>query len=264
RRMPRAIALLVLLRVLAPAPVRADEPPAPFRPPAVPLVTHDPYFSVWSTTDRLTDDWTRHWTGAVHPLCGLARIDGRPFRFPGPAPREVPPMAQRGLRVGPTQTVYDLEAAGVSLTLTFTSPLLPHDLDRLARPVTYLTFDVKAADGQKHNVSLYLDASAQWAVNTDDQPVVWGRYRAGGLELLRCGTQAQPVLPQAGDNLRIDWGYFYPAFPQQPGTTPALASDRAARGAFARDGRLPEADDLDMPRPARSHWPVLAGAFALG
>jgi hypothetical protein len=243
--------------------VAAAEAP-PFRPPAVPLVTHDPYFSVWSNADRLTDDWTHHWTGAVHPLCGLARIDNRPFRFLGPVPKDVPPMLQQGLRVSPTQTVYEFEAAGVSLMLTFTSPLLPHDLDLLARPVSYLTFDVKATDGQKHDVSLYLDASAQWAVNTDDQPVVWARYRAGGLELLRVGTKDQPVLAKAGDNLRIDWGYFYLAFPLGPGTTTVMASDQSARGRFAQTGRLSDSDDVEMPRPVRTRWPVLAGSFALG
>lgn len=261
--MRHATFLLTLVCVWVIVPVVAAQTPA-FRPPAVPLVTHDPYFSVWSTTDRLTDDWTKHWTGIVQPFCGLARIDSRPFRFLGPAPKDVPPMTQKQLRVRPTQTIYEFEAAGVSLTLTFTSPLLPQDLDLLGRPVTYLTFDVKATDGQKHDVALYLDASAQWAVNTDDQPVVWARFRAGNLDLMRTGTQTQAVLARAGDNLRIDWGYFYLAFPRQAGVSTAMASDLATRGQFSRTGKLPEMDDLDMPRPARTRWPVLAGSFALG
>src|SRR6516164_2580492 len=123
RRHPRA-ARLAGWCLLALAPAAAAQPGEPFRPPAVPLVTHDPYFSAWSMTDRLTDDWTRHWTGAVHAMCGLARIDGRPYRFLGPQQVKAPAMKQLGVEVLPTRTLYRFEAAGVHVALTFSTPAL--------------------------------------------------------------------------------------------------------------------------------------------
>src|SRR5277367_3563418 len=62
------------------------------RPPAVPLVTHDPYFSIWSMSDELNAGPTRHWTGKVQRLTGLVRIDGSVFRWMGDAPRGTPPL----------------------------------------------------------------------------------------------------------------------------------------------------------------------------
>src|SRR2546427_12453647 len=80
-----------------------------FRPPAVPLVTHDPYFSVWSMNDQLTDAWTKHWTGTINAMCGLARIDGKAYRFMAPAQLPVPAMKQVRVAVLPTRTIYDFE-----------------------------------------------------------------------------------------------------------------------------------------------------------
>ncbi|MDR0541865.1 MAG: DUF4965 domain-containing protein [Dysgonamonadaceae bacterium] len=53
------------------------------RAPAVPLILSDPYFSIWSPYDKLTDGSTQHWTGAAHPLTGALRVDGKVYRFMG-------------------------------------------------------------------------------------------------------------------------------------------------------------------------------------
>ena len=236
----------------------------PFRPPAVPLVTHDPYFSAWSVSDELTETEVRHWTGTNYGLCGLVRIDGQTFRCIGTNPSDVPAMAQTGLEVTATRTTYAFEAVGVHLSLTFLSPLLPHDLDILARPVTYLTWEARATDGGTHEVAIYLHVQGEWVVNTASQAVVSARYHQPGMDVVRMGSVKQPILETAGDNLRIDWGYVYLAVPQEPGSITALIEADPGRQAFAETGTLPDADLIAAPRPAHDGWPVLACALMLG
>ena len=43
-----------------------------------------------------------------------------------------------------------------------------------SRPVTYLTWEVRAVDGKEHTVSIYYDNSAELVVNTADQKVSSG------------------------------------------------------------------------------------------
>ncbi len=216
------------------------------RPPAVPLITHDPYFSVWSMADTLTAENTRHWTGAQQPLIGLIRIDGKPYRFMGTDPRELPAMKQLSVQVNATSTVYTFEAAGLHLNLTFFTPAFPQDLTLLSRPVTYLTWTVSSTDSVAHQVAICLDIDPRIAVNTPDQAVTWSRSQANGLTVLNVGSQEQRPLNRSGDNLRIDWGYFHLAVPESEPSSTVAASGTAA--AFAKTGDLPKADDMDMPR----------------
>ncbi len=220
------------------------------RAPAVPLVTYDPNFSIWSMSDRLTDSSTRHWTGTEQPLTGLVRIDGANFRFMGADPGEVPAIVQVSLKVAALHTIYVFEAAGIHLTVTFFTPSLPQDLDALSRPVTYLSWAVSSIDARPHKVSLLIDVSPRVAVDTQDEEVTWGRAKTSGLDILSVGSRDQRILSRAGDNIRIDWGYFYLAVPQTE-TATLVASDRAISG-FLRSGTLPTADDMDMPRQPRN------------
>ncbi|AIM38488.1 glutaminase [Sphingobacterium sp. ML3W] len=331
--------------------------------PAYPLITHNPNFSIWSTTDQLNASTTQHWTGADHSLLGLINVDGNIYRFLGkeepnyktilstsedkpysvqytetkpnsewsslgykandwksgtspigddeknvktlwksddvwvrrtfnianPANinelflkmnhddnievflngkmvyektgwtnsfqylpinkadlkvgenviaiklantaggrfldfglvdrlKETGPKiqaaVQKNVEVTATQTIYNFEAGKVNLKLTFTSPLLMDDLSLLSRPVSYITYSVKANDGKKHAVKVLLGASSNIAVYNPAQEVTAEKYTTDKLSILKTGTTEQPVLQKGADDMRIDWGYFYVAAPK--------------------------------------------------
>jgi hypothetical protein len=232
------------------------------RPPAVPLVVNDPYLSIWSMADKLTDAPTKHWSEAPQPITGFARIDGHLERWMGAIPRGyfglpvIDAMKQISLEVTPLHTQYVFSALGVRLEATFFTPLLPRDLDVMSRPVTYLSWNAISLDGKLHQVELMLDVDANVAVNDSAQPVTWGRTRTHGLTVLNVGSRDQATLHQSGDRIRIDWGYFHLAVPDGVPSNTALSYESMA--SFAKDGSLPEADDIAMPRPAggRSNRPI--------
>ena len=231
----------------------------PLRPPAVPLVTHDPYFCIWSPADKLTDADTVHWTGKPHRLTSLVRIDGKAFRIMGTSPAHVPALPQAGLEVLPTRTIYTFEGEGARLTLTFMTPALPEDLDLVSRPVTYLTWTAQATDGKEHTVEASFDAAAEIAVNDVKQQVARAARPSDGLAVLQLGSVDQPVLRRKGDDLRIEWGHLYLAAPNSKPSLGMVVPRGALNTRFAEAGA---AAPLSIVTPDTGNAGTLAGAFA--
>lgn len=263
RQRAQGIARKILVAAVCGAAISAwAQQPITARTPATPLVAHDPYFSIWSFTDDLNASPTRHWTGVEQQLNGFIRIDGKAYRFMGDG-RVAPPIQQVSRTIWPTRTIYDFEGAGIHLTATFFTPAFPQDLDVLSRPLTYLSWSAHATDGRSHSVQLYVDATAELAVNDNEETVVWGTSRVGDLTDMRIGTNAQPMLAKAGDNLRIDWGWANLAVPPQQGMQTAIIG-RAERNRDVASGTFATSDDLAMPRAPRNNMPLLAVRFDLG
>lgn len=356
--------------------------------PAYPLITHDPYFSIWSFTDELASSATRHWTGSDQSLTGYVKVDGKVYRFLGkesqvfdrllPANDEAAYSAlytekqpegnwteinynakgwrtgkapfgdgetkpntrwesddlwvrreftvldnnmkgvnlkidhddnidvylngskiysyegwyhkyiyvpienassllkkgknviaihirntagdrhldfglvkerqtatgsmatavQKNLQFKATQTIYDFTCGPVDMKVTFSSPLIINEIDLMARPVSYISFNTESNDGKAHKVEVLFNASSGLATNVPTQEVVATKYASKNLSILKAGTIAQPILEKKGDDLRIDWGYMYVAVPQGSSATQFIGkSDNEVLSSFTTSNR---------------------------
>ena len=181
--------------------------------PAYPLITHNPYFSIWSFSDELNASTTRHWTGANHSLLGFIKVDGQVYRFLGKEDTlntlPIKLAKQISIDMSATATNYTFTSGGIELLLSFTSPLIINDLSILSRPVSYMSMKTKSIDGQTHQVQLFVGVAAAIASNKGTEEMNANSYQMDNLNVLKVGTTAQPILEKSGDDLRIDWGYAY-------------------------------------------------------
>ena len=233
------------------------------RAPAYPLVTVDPYFSVWSFANEANADMTRHWSGRKQPMLAAVRVDGVTYRLlgneaqvPDPMfgrkPHDQPddplysrqgaevfltPARQISVNVLPTSTNYVFECGPVNVTMRFVSTLLLDDLELLSRPVNYLSFAASPADNKKHSVEFYFEASPRLAVDLEVIPVVLENGSADGVKYLKVGSLDQIVLEKRGDDVRIDWGYFYLSPVSGKGNM-GIVNAEAARLSFASSGKI--------------------------
>ena len=180
------------------------------RAPAIPLITVDPYFSVWSKDEHLNYAKTVHWTGKSNSIVGTVTVDGAEYSFLG-YHRNLRKMRQLSLEITALSTVAVYENGAIRLTVSFTTPLLPLDYERMTRPVSYMEASFTALDGKEHEVTLRVQAEESLCLDHVGQsPVVAEEVAiSDSLHGMRMGNSVQEPLSRDGDDLRIDWGYFY-------------------------------------------------------
>ena len=195
---------------------------------------------------------------------GGSLMDFGIYKNPGVKKSFETAAVQKSVNVMPTQTFYKFECGPVQLDLIFTSPLLMNNLDLLSRPINYITWQVKSLDGKKHDVQIYFEASPEFAVNKLNQSIVNDMFTENGLTYLKTGTIEQPVLAKKGDDLRIDWGYFYLTSKTDKSVTMSVGESSAMKSAFVSEGKLPGTIDKTLPEKMYLKMTALSLSQQLG
>ncbi|MDF2943417.1 MAG: glutaminase [Herbinix sp.] len=217
------------------------------RAPAVPLITMDPYFNIWSMNDQLNGDDTRHWTGKQHRLTGILELDGNSYCFMGMS--EFTPMKQESLIIDALSTNYIFSIKEVELSVSFVTPLLIEDPVLCARPITYITTKICSKDGGEHRFSIRLIADDEICLDEKGQ---WDTAFAFGENNIfqwgRVGSIPQKILNKSGDDLRIDWGYLYLAVKNDKYAKASISQLPSVDATATASGRLQVL--IDFPQQA--------------
>ena len=178
---------------------------------AIPLILHDPFFSIWSNADHLYDRDPMHWCGERQRLRGYIKVDDGVYSFLGEKGiHEAIP--QKSVDVTATATEYVFENEKVRLTVRFTSPLLPDSVKLLSRPCSYVDFYVEKKT--ECSVLIWFTVSSD-LVSRRRERMTGGSYcRPGGkgvppYRYAVMGRAVQQPLSGSGDKVTADWGYVY-------------------------------------------------------
>lgn len=182
------------------------------RYPAYPLITIDPYVSLWSCSDQLNDDNTRLWFGKEKPIHGIMHIDGEHLRFMGAGDAlygtPLRCLPQKSVEFEPLFTRYTFANSRVQLTVEFWSPAIITDVQLMSTPCSFIDYSIKVLDGRAHDISieLYVDSAM---CGHDDSDVTGDTRDCEGYSVARFGKRRQQPLHERGDGVDIDWGNFY-------------------------------------------------------
>lgn len=223
------------------------------RVPSAPIVSCDPFFSVWSGANAPTDSDTEIWFGAKQPIRVQIELDGIRYRLMGDKLHDIgrhrgpdiPALKCVGCIVRPLTTEYRFSDGKAMVTLSFMTPKFTDELDVFSRPVSYATVKTEGAN----SVKVFAEISAALATNDDNAEMVTNRLKVAGLDAYSIGRKEQKPLSMSGDGVRCNWGYVYLVNPASEGKNvhfmlayddvdSLMFLDETVQAWWKRDGKL--------------------------
>ena len=194
-------------------------------------------------THQLTADEKRKLTvgenvlaAHCHNTSGGAYIDFGLFENIYQAGPDILTATQKSVDVMATSTYYTFVCGPVELDVVFTAPMVMDDLELISTPINYISYQVRATDGQQHDVQFYLGTTPRLTVNEPGQAVDASIVTQNGIRYIKAGSEAQNILGRVGDLITIDWGYLY--IPDVNGEV-SVAKTSIMETTFASTGKLP-------------------------
>lgn len=187
----------------------------------------------------------------------MVRIDNTTYCFAGLwcSTNNVSQLAPANVGYTATRSTFGFHAAGIFLNLTFTSPVYPNDLAKLARPAGYLEAKVSSADARAHHVQLYLDVTGQFAAGNQSQDLTWD---FSSTKVLTHTFSTDQTFQETSD--ASNWGNWTLSTSAGHDVTHDTGGGSASvRSRFVSTGSLKNSID-SHPRPITSDWPVFAFA----
>lgn len=176
------------------------------RLPAYPLITIDPYMSIWSMSDKLYDSDTVLWCGIRKRLTGHITVDGEKFRFLGKSSH--PAVEQKNVNVTPLITGYIFKVKDVEFSVEFYTPLFLDDLHLLSSPCSYIEYKILNSE-INHDIKIDIALNEEFCYDGTKKIVQSKTSNINNISCAVMGRKYQSPLSKTGDGVSADWGRFY-------------------------------------------------------
>lgn len=172
--------------------------------PCYPLVTIDPFMSIWSKTEKLYDSDTILWCDIKKKMTAIVTIDGKDYRFMGLG--DEPAIEQIKIDVSPLITEYIFKNEKIVLSVKFWTPLFVDNIYELSLPCSFIDCSVRSADGEAHRVFVKISLDKDFCYERIQKLISKETITQNGITYAVMGRKNQKPLSKSGDGLSADWG----------------------------------------------------------